>query len=1089
MTVRLKALRGEGAKLWKMMSNAESIETLQQGMELAEAFGAPIENLLDGIDVNAGLIVRTSRFQGTLARQPILDMILLHQLSLAPPGSREADLREAVKYLELRAPIIPRMRGFTGLETLKLSLTPLLDANSLKGFDPMPQLSQLEVLAEKKEDQVARLLSLDGLEAPLLHGAKLSNIGLSNIDALEHSTQLEAIDLSKNQKLTSIQGLRASSATLKRLNLQGCGEIKDIDALENSTELTELNIAQCSKITQLLSLNASTKLKHLHVEDCVALTSLEGINTTEITPGYRQGHWFSLKGCRSLENINGMPTLGAGFEILELEDMPALRSLEGLQASGHITTIRIQQVGLRDVSQITCLQGAQQVSISNANELLSVAALGQLPKLQTVSLSEGASLEELPAHWPRSLQKLSLSDFRHVSNLGEMPRGIRHLEIRNCPQVKSLKGIPSDGHLCELGIDQHMTDLSMIADTPVDQVIVHNSTASEHKSWWQQIFADFKRLNLKLTFYRVDDAGFLLELPQLTGLVPPWRLCEEYGLRDEERKTPAEVKTFQRALCKALGVETPDFLKARRVVRTKTSGKGLHLADLKADLLSGEPDKVRVAVERVISEGSSALYDQIIHGVDTENLYSGDSKAIGDFFKKVKAGERPLARWVITTLLAAAPDEAVQSCMVRDSIRVMDLSVPGRGDVPIDGLPLPSLKAFKNLEEITLNGFAIKDLSCLKGCPSAEKVSLKNLLALDSLGGLEELPNLQKLQMTQCPVLASLEGISAVPTLTTMGIDDCPSILEFNFLQHLPNLTKFARRPMDWGPGGIDLAEFGVFTNIDFLSGVTSAPTIDLNLKGSVDLSVFDTLKLVTKVRLNVDTFSLDFTHLHHVEEFELSQIYDLDGDFKHDLSEEVLNDSERWCHTWSYDLPKLRVLQVGKGSHDFSSMNAPSLDKVFMYGKKITSFKGIGHAHKITISVDSYSSMEGLENSPIEEFDIYYNSVEGELPDLSLMPNLNHLKMLRIGPVLTDDHQKQLTNCSQIVRLEASSYKGDLRFLDGWDSLTELDLRNSGTLSGIEVVEALPNLKRIRLRGSEMKRNSWPKSLQAILDYMGTSC
>ena len=125
MTDRLQPLRGEGAKLWKMMSDADGIETLGQGMELAEAFGAPIENLLDGVDVNAGLLIRTSRFKGTLARQPILDLILLHQLSLAPSGSREADLREAVRHLELKTPMIPHMRGFTGLETFKLSLMPL----------------------------------------------------------------------------------------------------------------------------------------------------------------------------------------------------------------------------------------------------------------------------------------------------------------------------------------------------------------------------------------------------------------------------------------------------------------------------------------------------------------------------------------------------------------------------------------------------------------------------------------------------------------------------------------------------------------------------------------------------------------------------------------------------------------------------------------------------------------------------------------------------------------------------------------------------------------------------------------------------
>ena len=63
MTDRLQPLRGEGAKLWKMMADADGIATLEQGMELAEAFGAPIENLLAGVDVNAGQLIRTSRLE------------------------------------------------------------------------------------------------------------------------------------------------------------------------------------------------------------------------------------------------------------------------------------------------------------------------------------------------------------------------------------------------------------------------------------------------------------------------------------------------------------------------------------------------------------------------------------------------------------------------------------------------------------------------------------------------------------------------------------------------------------------------------------------------------------------------------------------------------------------------------------------------------------------------------------------------------------------------------------------------------------------------------------------------------------------
>ena len=138
-------------------------------------------------------------------------------------------------------------------------------------------------------------------------------------------------------------------------------------------------------------------------------------------------------------------------------------------------------------------------------------------------------------------------------------------------------------------------------------------------------------------------------------------------------------------------------------------------------------------------------------GVDADDLYDGDSKAIGDFFKKVKAGERPLARWAVTTLLSIAPDEAVQSCAIRGAIQKMVLSAPQtftwqrKGDAPIDGLPLPSLKRFNNLDDLTIAGFAITDLSCIMGNASVRVNKLERtapiLASLNGLCGFAECAN------------------------------------------------------------------------------------------------------------------------------------------------------------------------------------------------------------------------------------------------------------------------------------------------------------------------------------------------------------
>ena len=188
---------------------------------------------------------------------------------------------------------------------------------------------------------------------------------------------------------------------------------------------------------------------------------------------------------------------------------------------------------------------------------------------------------------------------------------------------------------------------------------------------------------------------------------------------------------------------------------------------------------------------------------------------------------------------------------------------------------------------MTIAGFAIKDLSCITGNATVKSIDLQELPHLESLNGLSALPNLEQIHFNQCPVLPSLEGVSATSSLTAMHVENCESIKDFTFLRHLPLLTKFNRR---WNPGGIDLSKFGVFTNIEFLSGLKSAPAVDLNLQGSVDLRVFDQLESMKVVNLHVDTFQLDLSPLRHAEELQLYQIYDLDGDMQRDLSDEILN-------------------------------------------------------------------------------------------------------------------------------------------------------------------------------------------------------
>ena len=174
MADRLKPLRGDGAKLLKLVTEAQDLQTLEQALELGAALGQPAEGLLDGVEVTStGELLPSSRFRGTQAIQSSLDALLIHQLSLALEGTPEAALRRAVRRLELACRALPHLRGFDGLESLAITLMPGAVWADLSHWGPMPALRALKLISAGTKDQPASLASLAGLKGSSLEVARL----------------------------------------------------------------------------------------------------------------------------------------------------------------------------------------------------------------------------------------------------------------------------------------------------------------------------------------------------------------------------------------------------------------------------------------------------------------------------------------------------------------------------------------------------------------------------------------------------------------------------------------------------------------------------------------------------------------------------------------------------------------------------------------------------------------------------------------------------------------------------------------------------------------------------------------------------
>lgn len=1082
-TKRLTPLCGEGAKLLKLVSEAQDLQTLLQALELGTALGQPAEGLLDGIEVNgAGELVVSSRFRGTQATQPALDALLIHQLSLGLEGTPEATLRRSVKRLELACLAVPHLRGFSSLESLAITLLPHATWVDLSLWEPLHALRELTLTTAGTPDQPAKLATLSGLQAPNLEVARLRQLGLTSIEALSGSPNLREVDLAHNPEMSSIRALADSAPCLESLNLEGCVRIADLTALQGSKALTTLTLKGCTSVRSLQSLSESHGLCNIVLEDCQNLKSLEGL-VSETLNRPRYGI-FSLKGCASLTSLRGLPQL-TGTSALYLEEMPALGSLEGIEAAVEIDTLAINSTGVTRLDGLAKLKTLAEVRVIDCNALEDIRALGALPALARARLYNCTNIKHLPSVWGHALRDLEITA-GNFSSIGQLPAGLEELEVRGVTQLKNLKGIETASSLKVVAADTFLEDARAIHSVPqvylrcfaADVLPMRPVTAA----WMRSIVDATKPLRLDLRFTPLKELQVLLELPQLKSVQISHEACDFYKLKQQEYMTEAAVRTLQRAICKKHQISIPDFLKPKRVSSKPVGEGGPSLAEVKKGLTSTDFNTIVAMLATLRATASATLYDAILEGLDAPTLYSGATESLGKIFKDIRAPYRPWARWALTQILLDAPDSAPLATATRDAIRSITLTINLSHGHDL-GRPVP-LARFKSLENITFEGVTGNDLSCLREAGPLESMTLRDmpeLNSLESLAQMKSLASLKSLKLERCEALISLKGLEDAKALTSLVVTESNALCDFSAMAGMHSLQCFPNR--GYKGDKIDLTSFQPLGDIGFLKGLTAATSIDIKLTGHVDLSPLADLPNLHSVSLELDTLDQDFLPLATQREL-IVVLIDPKTGYRMSPTAKT-KDGQKYV--WSGNFPNLEKLEISGGEHDLTKLQACKI-KSFETSSRMHSMQGVGHASEIRLQIQNCDSLDGLENSPIESLDIFYNVKDAKgLPSIKVIHKLPLLKTLRIGSGLTDQHQKELVGCKQIQVLQTSSFQGSLAFLKNWESLTHLDLRNSGELTNLETLCQLPALMEIRLRGATMKRDTWPKDLQNRLDFMSS--
>jgi hypothetical protein len=187
---------------------------------------------------------------------------------------------------------------------------------------------------------------------------------------------------------------------------------------------------------------------------------------------------------------------------------------------------------------------------------------------------------------------------------------------------------------------------------------------------------------------------------------------------------------------------------------------------------------------------------------------------------------------------------------------------------------------------------------------------------------------------------------------------------------------------------------------------------------------------------------------------------------------------SKKISHTWNYDFPKLEELDIRGGVHDLSKLSTSQLKTVYFNNLKLSSLKGIGRPTSLRCSTCDIADMTGIEDAKLTNLDLTNGLYRGLAP----IKKIKTLQKLLLNAESSVSGCSELVGCSQILELGLKGFSGSLKFLSGWTSLQDLDLRESGELSDVDTLMGLNSLKTINIRGAKLKKDAWPAQLRDIL-------
>jgi len=1105
-------LNKDEARLLKLLS-AREIGSIQQGIDIACALGDEISGILAGVEVRAstGELLRGSRFSGTGPAQPYLDFALLGILSGAMEGSKASQIKTKVRKLALTIPSIPRLKGFSALEDLQLVIQDGCHLEDLSAFDAFPVLSHLFIGGEQKTiygDKNSSLGSLRGLDAPMLRVASLKGIDLLDLGSLGQGGYLEEVDLSNNEKLQHIDSLISSVGNLRSLNLSSCKAIKNIDSMRNSQKLEHIDLSECESLESIKGLKDSMALNSIELVNCKVLASLDGLSDKKIivksASEYDETKTFSLRGCEALVDLKYFPDLGDDVDSLILSNMEKLKDITGISVSSCVTQLDLSWSGIEDLACLREFTNLTDINLTNADCLVNATPLGDLKNLNKVDLTYSGNLKILPSTWGSPLTEISLRTCKSLESIQGLPESLNKipggwrfdidlsgcsslsdisplavpelskketLDLSECDQLKSLNGLENFHEITQIKIPSTIEDARALNKFQNLSINIDLGSQEKFPKSLAKALSKLDSVNLVIKGFMLSNCSAMEDVAGLKNL----DISECYELKSLKfivglnslvdlrisKTSPAfkeagthrfdnqtQIFKLQERICDKYKLAKPvRHMPAVRSVSPVV--KSVLFKKIKPLIVSNKISEVSKALKLIEGCSDSELFDALVDGVNTSQLFSGGSNELGKIFKSTLQADRNFSRWKILFILSLAPDSAKKAIEIRNSIRSITFNIGEN----LKALPTMYLEKFKGLTSIEFENFQGKDLSMLGGVIGIEKIIIRN-----------------------CPHLASFAGIECASNLLSLKILSWNGGLPLIDASALANKSKLSIED-----GDLDLSCWGnspgYLQSIEFLSNLKFVKALTANIARSASLKPFLQVPWVNTLSLKFENQEVETTCLINSENLTI-EVPDLEFIPKKERGDPV---------NWIGNFSELTSLYITNGAHNFSKFIAPNISTVRLANAKLDNLAAFSSASELRILNCILPTLAGIENCNLTSFDLCW--LDKSTKDIESLKKVSTLAELRItsAKAYSASILKQLQNFTQVQKLHAGQFSGSLLFLTGWNSVQILDLMSSGDLEDLEILDTLPKLEKIRLNGAKMKRDLWPKHLQNLLDYKST--